>query len=298
MLSQRNVGLMYALLATGIWGGAYVVARLAVGQISPLTLGACRWTVALIILCTFALPRVKAEMHLVKKFMPQLIIAAITGITLYSPLSYFAAQTSPAVNMGLISVTSPIFVMLILLTKGQKPSMNSLIGCTIALLGSVYLVANGSLKALMDFNFVVGDIYMLAGTIGFAFYSIALSKLPEGLSQLTVLTVINFLGLIFMIPLLIWEYSTPEFVFNLNGTVIFSIAFTGLCASLVAWGSWNIALEKIGPVLANIIYYSMPIFSAIIGFIAIGEGVNSVQIVSFLLIVGGILWSSRGSAKS
>jgi len=292
-LSQRNLGIVYTLLSTFLWGGAFVVARLADGQISPLTLGASRWLIALLALSLFTLPKLKKEWPVAKTFLPNLLLASLAGITLFAPLSYFAAATTTATNLGLISVISPIFVLSILVFKGEKQSMNTWIGCLIALLGSVFLVTGGSLSALANMTFVEGDLIMLGAAFAFAIYSICLRSIPKGLSQSSVLTLLAFFGLIFMLPFLIWEVNSPSFVFNLNPTVIFSIAFTGLGASLAAWWCYNLGLSLAGAALANIIYYTLPLFSAILGFLILGEAITQTQMISAALIIGGIYWSTR-----
>ena len=292
-LERKKIGILLALTSTFLWGGAFVVARLAVGQISPLTLGASRWLVALIALSIFTLPKLKQEWPIAKAFLPNILLASLTGMAMFAPLSYFAAQTTTAANLGLISVTSPMFVLAILAFKGEKQSKNTWIGCTIALLGSVYLVTGGSLETLTSLKLVKGDLIMLIAALGFAVYSISIRSIPEGLSQSSMLTLLAFFGLVFMFPMLIWEWTTPAFVFNLNAKVIFSIAFTGLGASLVAWWTYNTAIEYAGAALASILYYTLPLFSALLGFLVLKEAISSTQLISAALIIGGIYWSSR-----
>jgi uncharacterized membrane protein len=114
MLENRTLrGSVFALLTTVIWSGNFVVARMAVGKISPMTLGAARWLVALLVLCCFALPRLKREWPVARKFLPQILVAGLTAVTLYNPLCYLGAATTSAINLALISVTTPIFIVII-----------------------------------------------------------------------------------------------------------------------------------------------------------------------------------------
>lgn len=291
--NQVVVGSLYALLATVLWAGAYVIARLAVGQISPMTLGASRWFMALLILCCFTLPRVKREWPIAKKFMPQILIVALTGVAAYSPLSYFAAQTTSTINLSLISVTTPIFIVIISTLLGQKQSLNTWMGCTVALIGSFYLVCNGEISRLLGLQFAAGDLLMLAAAVGFAVYSLVLKKTPEGLSGATVLTLMAFFGVLMLIPCVIWEARQPTMVFNMNGVVFFSITFSAVCSSIIAWGTWNIGLEKAGPELCGMIYYSLPLWGGLFGFLFLGETMGMTHLISGIMIIGGIFWASR-----
>lgn len=294
MLKSRAVrGSMYALLTTIIWSGNFVVARMAVGKISPMSLGAARWLVALCALCCFALPKLKREWPAAKKFMPQILVAGLTAVTLYNPLCYLGAETTSAINLALISVTTPIFIVIICSLLGERQSAHTWIGCTIALIGSIYLVADGQMSRLLGLQFAFGDILMLGAAIGFAVYSIVLRKVPDGLSQSTILTLMVFFGLIMLIPFLIWEWSQPSAQIEFSGTVIFSILYTGVGNSLIAWWLWNLALENAGAARAGMIYYGLPLLSGLFGYLFIGETMGLVHLVSGILIVGGIIWSSR-----
>lgn len=291
--NRTYYGMACALLATMLWAGAFVVARLAVGQISPMTLGATRWFVALLILCTFTLPRVKKEWPVAKKFLPQIIAAALTGVAAYSPLSYFAAQTTSAINLSLISVTTPIFIVIISSAMGQKQSLNTWLGCTVALIGSFYLVCNGEMERLMGLQFAAGDILMLLAAVGFAVYSLILRKIPEGLSQITIMTLMSFFAVLMLIPCVIWESTQPSMVFNMNGVVFFSIVFSAVCSSIIAWFTWNIGLQHAGPATSGMIYYSLPLWGGLFAFTFLGETMGMVHLVSGVLIIGGIVWASR-----
>lgn len=286
-------GSAFALLTTVIWSGNFVVARMAVGKISPMTLGAARWLVALLVLCCFALPRLKREWPIARKFLPQILVAGLTAVTLYNPLCYLGAATTSAINLALISVTTPIFIVIICSLLGEKQAVNTWVGCTIALVGSIYLVANGELGRLVGLQFAFGDILMLGAAIGFAVYSIVLRKIPEGLSQSTILTLMVFFGLIMLTPFLIWEWSQPTAHIEASGTVIFSILYTGVGNSLIAWWLWNLALENAGAARAGMIYYALPLLSGLFGYLFIDETMGMVHLVSGILIVGGILWSNR-----
>jgi drug/metabolite transporter (DMT)-like permease len=298
MFKNRVVlGMLYALTATVLWSGAFVVARLAVGQISPMTLSAARWFVALLILCCFTLPRVKKEWPVAKKFLPQIIAASLAGVALYAPLSYFAAQTTTAINLSLISVTTPIFIVIISSLMGQKQSLNTWVGCTVALFGSFYLVCNGELGRLLGLQFAVGDLLMVGAAVGFAIYSLILRKIPKGLSQATILTLMAFFAVLWMLPGLIWEWTQPGFVLNLNGVVLFSVAFSAVCSSIIAWWAWNKGLEDAGPALSGMIYYSLPLWGGLFAYLFLGESMGMTHLISGVMIIGGIYWTTRKPAE-
>ncbi|MCT4627869.1 DMT family transporter [Halodesulfovibrio sp.] len=287
------LGTACASLATMLWAGSFVIARLAVGQISPMLLAASCWFIALLILCPCNFSVIKKEWNVVTKFLPQFFFAALTGVAAYSPLSYFAAQTTSAINLSLISVTSPIFIVIISSLMGQKQPVNTWAGCSVALLGSIYLVCNGEIARLLELHFALGDFLMLIAAVGFAIYSLILSKIPEGLSHLIVMTLMAFFAVLLLIPCVLWEYSQGMMLFTLNTSVLFSITFMAIFSSIVAWGTWNIGLKHAGSEKAGMIYYSLPLWSGIFAFAFLDETMGAVHLVSGILIIGGIAWASR-----
>lgn len=296
--NPRNKGIIFVVLNTIIWSGNYVVGRMIIGEIPPLTFNSLRWTLTMLILACFALPRLKREWPAVKKFLPVIAVCGIISVTLYNPLAYIGAFTTSAANLALISVTTPIFIVLFSLFKGDKPTINQAIGCIIAFLGSVYLVMGGQLSNLLGLQFATGDILMLIGAILFAVYSMLLSKVPDGISQTSILTVMTLIGLVLTIPLVIWEWQQPGVApLKFNTFFILSVLYTGIGNSLLAWWFWNLALVNAGPVLTGVIHYTLPIFSGVFGYVLLGEKMTVVHLVSGAAIIGGVMWCLVPSRK-
>ena len=296
--TSRNKGILFVVLNTIIWSGNYVVGRMIIGEIPPLTFNSLRWTLTLILLACFALPRLKREWAAVKKFLPVIAVCGIISVSLYNPLAYIGALSTSAANLALISVTTPIFIVLFSLFKGDKPTINQAIGCIVAFLGSVYLVMDGQLSNLFGLRFAVGDILMLFGAILFAVYSMLLSKVPDGISQTSILTVMTLIGLVLTIPFVVWEWQQPDVApIKFNTFFWLSVLYTGVGNSLLAWWLWNLALINAGPVLTGVIHYTLPIFSGVFGYMLLGETMTMVHFVSGAAIIGGVMWCLVPSRK-
>lgn len=287
----RNKGILFVILNTILWSGNYVVGRMIVGEIPPITFNSIRWTITLLILACFALPRLRREWEAVKKFLPVIAVCGVISVTLYNPLAYIGAITTTAANLALISVTTPVFIVFFSIFKGEKPTINQLIGCLVAFLGSVYLVMDGKIINLLSMQFATGDILMLVAAILFAVYSMLLSKVPDGISQTSILTIMTLIGLILTIPLVIWEWQQPGLApIKINMFFVVTLLYTGIGNSLLAWWLWNLALVNAGPILTGVIHYTLPIMSGIFGYLLLGEKMTAVHFISGAAIIGGVLW--------
>lgn len=289
--NPRNKGLLFVVITTMIWSGNYVVGRMIIGSIPPITFNALRWLVAFVALCCFALPGLRREWPQVRKFLPTIAVCGIISVSLYNLLTYTAALTSQAATLSLISVTSPMFIIFFSFLRGDKPSRNQALGCTLAFLGSVYLVINGNLSNLLHLEFATGDVLMLVAAILFAVYSMLLSKVPRGISQTSILVVMVFIGLLVSIPLVGWEWSQPGTQpIKIDALFFITVLYTGIGNSLVAWWLWNLALVNAGPVLTGVVYYTMPIMSGILAYLILGEAMTPVHYISGAAIIGGVMW--------
>ena len=76
-----------------------------------------------------------------------------------------------------------------------------------------------------------------------------------------------------------------------------SLLYISLGASVLGFTFWNMAIDRIGPVRAGVLYYSVPLFSSVEAAFLLGESVTPPQICGGALIIGGILFSSFSSPR-
>jgi len=283
------LGYAFAIFATIIWSGNFIIARNLHESIPPVSLAFWRWVVAVIVFLPFALKALISQWHIIKKHLLYLSITSILGVTIFNTLIYFAGQTTTAINLSLISITFPVFIVILsrIFLKETITLFKSL-GIVIVIVGVLMLISKGDIAMLINTSFVIGDFWMLLASIIFATYSILIKNKPKSLNILSFQLVTFILGLLFLFPFYIWEYiSTPNIKFNI--TIIASILYVGIFASLVAFVLWNKAITSIGAVKSGLIYYTLPLFSGLLAFIFLNEEITILHFYSMLIIVSGIL---------
>lgn len=182
-IRSAAAGYLFAVGATAIWSGNFIVARGLNETIPPVCLAFSRWLVAVVFLMPIAVKDVISEWHDLKKHLPYLSITAFLGITCFNTLIYFAGRTTAAMNLSLIAITFPIFI--ILLTRilyGEKLTPAKGIGIGLVLTGVVMLITKGRLDVLLSISFNIGDLWMLLAAAIFAVYSLLLKTKPEQIS--------------------------------------------------------------------------------------------------------------------
>jgi len=99
-------------------------------------------------------------------------------------------------------------------------------------------------------------------------------------------------GILFLAPWTAWELLTtgvPTITIGAAGAIL----YIGLGASLASYAMWNSAVASIGPSLAGLIYYSLPLFSGVTAFLFLGEPMGLIHLLSAGCILGGIVLATR-----
>ncbi|MCK5912347.1 MAG: DMT family transporter [Desulfuromusa sp.] len=287
-------GYFFALAATAIWSGNFIIARGLSDNIPPVSLAFWRWVVAIIAFLPFALGPMLAERILLKKHIRYLSVTALLGITVFNTLIYIAGHTTSALNLSLISITFPIFIVLLMrIFYRELITIKKGVGICLVAVGVVQLITKGSPSILLDISFAVGDIWMLAAALTFAIYSIQIKRKPKELSVWAMQLSTFLLGLIFLLPFFLWEsVATPDIQWSV--TTIGSILYVGIFASLTAFVLWNKAIIAIGPTKAGMVYYTLPLFSGVLAYIFLQESISSLHFVCAGLIISGIFVANYG----
>lgn len=294
---QALVGYLFALGATAIWSGNFIVVRGLSDVVPPVSLAFWRWVVAVIVFLPFALKPLIIERQQVLNNIRYLSITALLGVTVFNTLIYIAGHTTSALNLSLIAITFPIFIIILSrLLYEEMITVHKILGVILVTSGVMLLITKGDLFVLGDISFAVGDLWMLVASAIFAIYSILIKQKPKELSIWAFQLSTFSLGLLFLLPIFIWELSTvPPGTYET--TTILSIMYVGIFASLIAFILWNKAIITIGPSKSGLIYYTLPLFSGLLAYLFLDESVGTVHLFSALLVVAGILTANRVSKR-
>ncbi|GAB6111584.1 DMT family transporter [Desulfomicrobium salsuginis] len=292
--TTRLRGALFALGATVIWSGNFIVARLLNQSIEPATLSLLRWGVAFLGLLPFAWRAAWADRAAIRRSLPTMIPMALLGVTVFNALLYTGARTTSALNLSLIATSTPVFIILLArVFLRERLTARKILGLAAALGGVLLLITGGEPARLLGLHFSTGDLWMTLAAVLFAAYSIMVRRYSGKLSPSVFLLTLIGTGLVFLLPWAGWEYAVagPPVI---TAGMACAILYVGLGASLAAYAMWNSAVASIGPSLAGLIYYSLPLFSGATAFLFLGEPMGPVHLASAGCILGGIVLATRG----
>jgi len=296
-LQTRSIltGYLFAFGATALWSGNFIIARGLSDNISPVTLAFCRWFVAVLVFTPFAIKQLIHEWFIIKKNILYLSITSLLGITTFNTFIYIAGHTTTAMNLSLIAITFPIFIIIFSrILYMELLTIKKVVGVVLVLSGVIFLITKGNIATLLNISFNIGDVWMLLAAIIFAVYTLFVKKKPEGLSITTLQLATMITGLLFLFPFFLWEQTIIHGSF-LNQATIPGILYVGIFASLFAFILWTNAILILGPAKAGMVYYTLPLFCGLAGYLFLNESIGILHFASMIFIFSGILIANHES---
>ena len=259
-LKQSRYVYLLPCIAVVIWSVNLIVTKLAVDVIPAFSISFYRWVLAFTILTPFTALKVWRDRHIVIPYLPKLAVLGLFGMVMYQGLAYEAAHTTSATNLGVLNAMIPIFTVVIaIILLRERVSRWAIVGCVLSFVGILILIGKGNPLNVMTGNFHLGDVLMLVAVVCYAAYGVLTRLWQIKLDLWTNLYLQIGFGVIFHLPLMMYQGFTPITTDNL-----WMILYAGTLASLVAPLVWIKAIQLIGPNRTSIFLNLMPILTAII----------------------------------
>ena len=282
-------GYLLAFTATALWAGNFIVARGLSHSMPPVTLAFLRWATAVTVLLPFGLRPLCRDIKIVLSNPGYFALTAFLGVTICNTLIYISAHSSKALNMSLIFMCVPAFTVVLARTFLQDTlTSRRIAGLFIAFVGVVLLITHGHLWRLLSLTFSEGDEWMLGAAASLAIYGVLVRRKPVGLSPAGFLSATFILGLLFLLPWLLWETATVSSI-NFSSSALEGIIYLGVGPSLLGFLCWNRAIASIGPVRSGFVLYCHPLLSGVSASLLLGEPINLISVLSGIVIIAGVI---------
>lgn len=290
MLSRISSPYLWLVLATMFWGGNFTVGRALVSHVPPFTMSLIRWSIALIILLPFAWKELKEAKHVIFGNWKTVFALSLTGIVAFNSLAYVSVQYTTSINASLVNALSPALIMLLsLFVLNEKMSKVQFFGVVVSLSGVLWIVTKGSMHYLLSLAFNMGDMIMLFAVLAWSVYSVLMKASGADLPKTATFFITILLGIIILVPLVVWETFTVRPQFELGFSQYISLLYIGIFPSILSFVLWNKALFAIGPSKASVFLNLIVLFASIFSILFLGEKIHLTQIIGGILIITGVM---------
>lgn len=301
MTNSRTLATLGLLLAVLCWAGNALVARAFAGEIPPFALAFWRWTSALALLLPFAALPLWRHRDAVRRAGWRLLVLGALGIAGYNSLLYSAAQTTAAINITLVNTCLPLMIFIGAgLLLGEWPPRRAWWGLGLAAVGLLVLIGQGDWAKLASLSFNRGDLIMLLAVADWALYSLLLRRWASYLLPIpafSLLAVLVLIGVPLVLPFYLYELAQGA-TFAATPANLGAIGYTAVFASLVAYLAWNHGVRVLGAAKAALSNYLMPVFTAVLGWLLLDEGLRAFHWLGGSLILSGLLLGTQLAQRS
>ena len=293
-MNKNYLAYLLLILTTIFWSGNFIVGKAASAyQIPPFSLNFYRWLFAGLILLPFTFKEILNKKHHIIDNLGLYVVLGITSITIFNSTVYYSLYHTQVINSILLISTIPVWIIFFsFLLKIEKTNIYQIFGVIFSLIGVIAIITKSDIKIFLNLQFNKGDISMVIAMLSWAIYSSLLKKKKYELSQLSLLQIIIFTGLIFLTPIYILELNygykiiigTPFIL-----TLIYVVFFPGLLAFIF----WIKGISIIGANRAGVFLHLMPIFGSTLAIIIFNEKFMYYHIFGAIFIILGLVLSNK-----
>lgn len=281
-----------------LWSGNAVVGRMVAPLISPMTLNVLRWALALLVLLPLAPWVLRRDSPLWVQWRRFAVLGSLS-IASYNALLYLALTTSSPMNVTLVGASTPVWMLLIgRLFFGTAIGLRQVYGAALSIGGVLLVLCRGDWELLVRMHLVMGDLYMLLASFAWAYYSWMLAHpTPESgpiradwAAFLLGQTVFGLAGAMACASL---EWTVTDTRLVWGWPLALAVLFIGVGPAVLAYRSWGAGVALAGPTHAGFFMNLTPFFAALLSAAFLGEPPQAFHAAAFVLIVSGIVLSSK-----
>lgn len=265
---SRFLSIIFALLVTFLWSTSFIIIKLGLKEIPPLTFAGLRYTIAFISLLPFALSkkRLKEIKSLDQKTWIKLTILGIVFYTTTQGTQFIGLSLLPSVTVSLWLNFTPIIVAILgVFLLSEVPTRQQWIGTLLFLFGIIVYFFPISIYS----NQLLGLFVMTIGVVANSGAAILGREINRSNKHHPlIVTIISMgVGAILLLGIGISTQGLPP----ISMTNIFYLLWLSLINTAFAFTLWNISLKTLTAIESSIINGTMLFQIAILAWIFLDE---------------------------
>jgi len=282
-----------------LYGANYVVAKgVMPTYVGPNGFILMRVLGAILLFWTILIFRLE---KVAKKDLVTLAICGLFGVGINQLLFFNGLMRTSPLNASLIMTATPIIVFVLsMLVLNEKSTVNKLIGIGLGAVGSISLILLSNDGGASNSS-SLGDLFIILNALSYSIYLVLVKPLMAKYRPLTVITWVFTFGLIYV---LLWPFSSSEFV-EVNWRIMPSdipwrIVFVVVGVTFLPYLLTVLAMKNVSPSVASSYIYFQPMIAGVFIYISFLLGLDDYtadfsawKLVSALFIFVGVYLVSK-----
>ena len=296
-MNSRGFAIFALFMVQVLYGLNYTFAKTVMNEnfVKPFALTVLRVGGAGILFWVFSLflPKEKVERKDYFKFF----IAAAFGVAINMLFFLKGIElTTPIHASAIMTITPVIILILSSIVLKEKITTLKIIGVTLALSGALALTLFGDSEREGD-NIFLGNTFILLNALFFSIYIILIKQLTVKYHPFTFIKWLFLFGFFMVLPFgyhqlqeVQWQTFTPY--------ISFSILFVVIGATFGTYLLNPIALNKLKASTVGVFIYLQPVVAGLFAVIMGVDTVDTLKIITMVLIFSGVYLVSIKSKKA
>lgn len=293
MSKTKIIVYLEALFAVVVWGASFIATKIAVGQISPISVVWIRFAMGIPIIFLavavrkqFAFPKGNEWLYFA--------LLGFLGISFHQWLQSNGLITAQATTTAWIVATTPMFIAILgWLALKEKLTAIQTSGIALATLGVLVVVSKGDFAGLAVGQFgTPGDFLILISSVNWAVFSIisrhGLKNHPSTRMTFWVMTI----GWLITSVAFFAQGKTVE-IAMLNSRGWWAMIFLGVFTTGLAYIAWFDALSQLPAAQTGAFLFLEPPSSMVVAAIVLYEQVTWASILGGVVILLGVWLVNR-----
>jgi len=290
--SNPKIGIFSVMGAVVLWSSSYIVTKVGVGAIPPLSFAAIRFVIATIvigILFVFVKPHESVSIKDLFRFA----LGGLLGITAYFSLQNLGVEKTSASDATLLIAFTPVITLVLeVIFRKARINFRQISGIVIAIIG-IFMVIDISNKDVAP-DRLTGNLLILATGLAWALYNFVTQKVVQKYPTITVIFWQTLFGMIALLPLAFIEMNKWQTI-SMSG--LLGALYLGVFCSVGAFLLYAYGLKSLQPGLAVILLNLVPVFGLIFAALFLQEKSSLLQLFGGFVVITGVIISLSAIPK-
>jgi drug/metabolite transporter (DMT)-like permease len=292
-VNDHKLALIETALAISLWAVSFVFIKIALREVSPVTLITLRFGMAAILLGI--LSAASGEMkHIYRSGLVRSALVGAAGMTVQQMLQVKGQVTTDAGVTAFISSSAPAFIVLLAaLFLHERLQGWKVVGVLMATLGAGIISTGGDLSLLKQGHVAdPGSLWVLASAIMWAVFTILNRFVVQDQPPALATSGVMLVGMLFMLPLFISGQGWRE-LSRLSAPGWESMTFVGVFGTAGAYWMYGRALKRSTASSLAAVQNLEPLVAVAAAALMINEPITAALLVGGAAILMGVYLAER-----
>ncbi|SJN43576.1 DMT family transporter [Psychrobacter sp. JB385] len=293
---MTNRDLIIFITLSFMWSLSFIFYRIGVPEFGSLAFASLRVVLAGLTMLVFVLVKKKNRQGIFKNWKALTLVGLFSAAIPFILFSFSARSVNAGV-LAVLNASVPMMSGFIASTFFKdRLSKKQILGLVIGVIGVVILMSENLFgeQSATSGSGLLPMGYALLACVGYAVGANITRNYLDNVSPVAITAGSLIIASVIMLPVALYEFPYGK---SISLTAWVSVICIGVLSTAIALIFMNQLIKSIGPMRATSITLVIPIFAIILGYLLLGEALDTPAIIGSVVILFGTYLSLELSLK-